>query len=91
MSDNAVIVLLIVVFFFLLSCLPGGKPPPKPKDDPDKNEQRRLALVMLKGEKTPEDIAAQEGYDIEHIKQWKADYLDAAEKDHNLRKKLDID
>ncbi|MBO5344210.1 MAG: hypothetical protein J6A57_07155 [Ruminococcus sp.] len=90
-AEDIVIVVLIVIFFIWVLSLPGGKPPPKPKDDPDKDEQRRLALEMLKGNTTPEEVAAKEGYDIEHIKKWKQDYLHSAEVDHNLRNLFDID
>jgi hypothetical protein len=74
-------------------CLPGGQSasPPEPKEDPDKKEQRRLAYEILSGNITPEEVAEKEGYDIEHIKKWVEEYLHAAEKDHTLREKLDID
>ncbi len=91
-SEKAVIIILIVTFFIWILSLPGGQSaPPKPKDDPDKKEQRRLAHEMLSGKISPEEIAEKEGYDIEHIKKWKEEYLHAAEKDHNLRERLDID
>lgn len=54
--------------------------PPEPKDDPDKKTQEEFAVLILTGKTTPEEIAANENYDIEHIKQWVQDYIDYAVK-----------
>lgn len=87
------------IFFFVLGIIIFlwiffGETPEsesKPKDDPPKARQRELAILMLKGDKTPEQIQADEGFDIEHIKQWKLDYIEEAEKDRKLRNSLGID
>lgn len=81
---------IIIVLWIFFGETPAPEPP-KPKDDPPKARQRELAILMLKGDKTPEQIQADEGYDIEHIKQWKLDYIEEAEKDRKLRNSLGID
>lgn len=44
------------------------------RDDPDKGTQQKFAKEMLRGEKTPEEIAQKEHFDPEHIKKWRDDY-----------------
>lgn len=59
---------------------PEPEPKPEPKPDPDKKTQEKLALEMILKNTSPDDIAEAEGYDIEHIKQWKEDYINYAVK-----------
>ncbi|MCM1529265.1 MAG: hypothetical protein NC093_04640 [Alistipes sp.] len=44
------------------------------RDDPDKSKQQEFAKQMLRGEKTPEEIAEKEHFDPEHIKRWRDEY-----------------
>lgn len=87
---GVVAIIIIFILWAFFSDTPAPEPP-KPKDDPPKARQRELAILMLKGDKTPEQIQADEGFDIEHIKQWKLDYIEEAEKDRKLRNSLGID
>lgn len=64
------------IFLFILVSLPAAKPDYAP--DPDKNAQREIARSILRGEKKPEDITADKGYDPEHIKNWVEDFKKAA-------------
>lgn len=54
------------------------EPKPEPKPDPDKKTQETFALKMILEKTSPEEIAEKEQYDIEHIKQWKEDYINYA-------------
>mgnify|MGYP003292615576 CR=1 FL=1 len=86
-----VVVLGIVLTMWILFGETPEKPKPKPKDDPPKERQRELAIQMLKGDKSPEQIEEEYGYDIEHIKQWKMDFIKEAQDDRRLRDALGID
>ena len=81
------VICVIVLFIFMLylasvSQQSNNKPEPKPepKPDPDKKTQEKFALKMILEKNSPDDIAKAEGYDIEHIKQWKEDYINYAVK-----------
>lgn len=86
MDTFAVIIVICLIIFTIylasLSKKPDKKPVSKPecKPDPDKKTQERFALEILGGKISPDDIAENEGYDIEHIKQWKEDYINYAVK-----------
>ena len=89
--DNMVgIGVFVMIIIIVLWAFFGDTPEIKPKDDPDADEQRRLGKEMALGNISPEDVAATFGYDIEHVKQWKQDYIDTAEYDHHLRKTLGL-
>ncbi len=80
---------IIIVLWIFFGETPAPEPP-KPKDDPDADEQRRLGKEMALGNMSPEDVVDTFGYDIEHVKKWKQDYIDTAEYDHHLRKTLGL-
>lgn len=65
--------LIVMFFFFLLTLIPGGK---KAVPDPEEDKQWEYAKDMLRGNVTPEEIAEQEGYDLEHVKKWRDDYTE---------------
>lgn len=79
---------LLVMAIFILgvwvwaeACKSPKEPPkPQPKADPDKKTQEKFAINILTGKTTPEEIAAKENYDIEHIKQWVQEYTNYAVK-----------
>lgn len=76
-NENAMSAFIIIVlfFFFLITLIPGGK---SVRPDPDENTQMAFAKEMLRGNMTPEGIAQKEGYDLEHVRQWKDDYTQLA-------------
>lgn len=65
--------LVVIFFFFLITLIPGEK---KAVPDPDEDKQWEFAKDMLRGNVTPEEIAEQEGYDLEHVKKWRDDYTE---------------
>lgn len=75
MGEMIGIALFAMAVLMVLMCT-GGSPAPKP--DPDENRQHELAKQMLRGNTTPEKIAEEEGYDLEHVKKWKDDYVKIA-------------
>lgn len=79
---------IIIFLWIFFGDTPASEP--ETKDDPDAAEQRRLGKEMALGNMSPEDVVDTFGYDIEHVKKWKQDYIDTAEYDHHLRKTLGL-
>ncbi len=65
---------LIWIGIILIPLILWMLPTKRFRDDPDKSTQQELAKQMLRGEKTPDDIAREECYDPKHIEKWRDDY-----------------
>lgn len=94
-------VLLVALIIYLLCQAiahyakpPPAPPPPPPEPDPDKKTQEKIAIDILMGKTTPEGIQKDKNYDINHIKQWVADYtfyaVSYSVDSHKINSRIDL-
>lgn len=78
MTEREFIVLVAIIVFIVLFASSSSSGGSSPTPDPDENKQKEIAREILRGNASPEEIAGNDGYDIEHINQWVEIYEKAA-------------